>query len=246
MRRSVPSPTSEFAEAECVVPIAAMIQPHQRAVRTQDLTNRSVKKLFIQKAYRPSDTLSNTPPILWRFALVMMFLVILSGIGLVAWLSIGIANPPRAGSLSWQAESAEGWQSWQKSGDFELFSAPLAISSPPFTLELTADNSGANDSAWGVALQNSEYIWKIVVNREGYLSINTDERPHWAEFMHIRRSGDNKLYLDTREDGTATIRINDEIAWAGTLQLSENITWGVAQYRNPTLLWKAIDLYIPQ
>src|SRR5690554_6593882 len=106
-----------------------------------------------------------------------MLSVLFIGLLIVFLLSFGIADPPRAGSLSWQVESAEVWQSWQKFSDLELFSAPVAIALPPFTLELTADNTGASDSAWGIALQNSVYIWKILINREGYLSVSTDDRP---------------------------------------------------------------------
>jgi hypothetical protein len=112
-----------------------------------------------------------------------------------------------------------------------------------FTLELTADNSGTADSAWGIALQASGELWTFLISREGYFSVSADEKPHWAEFPHIRRDGDNKLYLDVREDGAAIVRINDEIAWAGSIFISENDAWGIAHYRRPRLDWASIEIY---
>lgn len=207
--------------------------------------SRFTRKLRIRKAYKPHTDLSieTVPPNLWLFMWLMTIFVMLGGVILISLLSLGIANPPRAGSLYWRAESVDDWQLWQEAGDFELLSAPTSIPMTPFTLELTADNSGTADSAWGIALQTSNELWTLLVSREGYFSISTDDRAHWAEFLHIRRTGSNKLYINVDEHGAATVRINDEIAWKGALSMAENAAWGIVHYRQPHLSWSSIDIY---
>ncbi len=179
---------------------------------------------------------------MWLFALLMTFVVILGGAILIILLSFGVANPPRAGTLRWQVNSVDDWSLAQASDEFDFFSAPVALPSPPFTLELTGDNEGLAASAWGVRLQN---LWSILISREGYLSVTIDEKPQWAEFPHIRRDSDNKLYLDVQADGTMTVRINDEIAWTGNLDSLSAGEWEIVHYQSPILLWEIIALYAP-
>jgi hypothetical protein len=195
----------------------------------------------MRKGYKPPENLSieTIPLILWRLTLATFVFLIIGGLAFIILLSLGIADPPRAGSLQWSAKTADDWSLWQETGDFRNSHAPTALPRLPFTLELTASNEGALDSGWGIWIGS----WSILISREGYLSISDDEKPHWSEFLHIRRDGDNKLYLDMRENGDTTLRINDEIAWTGNISFLENAAWGVIYYRHPQINWKMVAIY---
>lgn len=172
----------------------------------------------------------------------MAFLIILGGTLLIMLLSLGIANPPRAGALQWSTKNTADWLHSQKMSNLRFYQAPVKLPPQPFTLELIADNEGDFNSGWGIQIES----WLAIINREGYFSISLDEKPHWREFIHIQRHDTNKLYLDVRENGTATLRINDEIAWTGSLTLAENPIWGVVHYRHPNLNWQSIEIYAQQ
>lgn len=157
----------------------------------------------------------------WRFVLVLAGLVLFGGLVLVIALALGVANPPRAGALQWQINNVD--------------DLPTTLPPAPFTLEITAKNTGAADSAWGMWIGQ----WTALIRHDGYVSINRDRRkPNWTEFPHIRRNGENKLYLHVEVDGQGTLRINDEIAWTGILPAIRH-RWGVAG----EVEWKNIALY---
>lgn len=195
----------------------------------------------MRKAYKPPENLSieTVPPIMWLFTLIVLAVLIIGGGILIVLLASGMADPPRAGLLQWSIATADDWPLIQESADFRLYHAPTALPNLPFTLELTANNEGELDSGWGLWIGS----WSILISREGYFSISGDEKPHWAEFIHIRQSGDNKLYLDIQQNGTATLRINDEIAWTGDISISEDAAWGVVYYRHPEINWKSIEIF---
>jgi hypothetical protein len=192
--------------------------------------------------YVAENVLSTVLQQKWRLALWVLGSVIIGGIILVIVLALGAANPPRAGAILWETDSASNWPLFERKETVNLFRAPTPLPTPPFTLELSARNSGDAASAWGIWIGNSDTVHMIVVSREGYMSVSDDEALHWAEFMHIR-SDLNKIYLDVTTDLNATLRINDEITWTGTLALTDNASWGIALYREPELSWQDIILY---
>jgi hypothetical protein len=109
-------------------------------------------------------------------------------------------------------------------------------------VEITATNHGLPQSAWGIWLEaDDSTVWMLVSN-EGYLSISTDEIPHWSEFFHIRPTT-NKLYLHAESNNSFTFRVNDEIAWTGAL--ATGVNWGVILYRDPDIQWDTISMYAP-
>lgn len=163
----------------------------------------------------------------WRVAVLLTLAIVFGGAGLAILLALGLADPPRAGSLRWQASELSGWLS-QTAGDLILYTAPLSITQMPVTLEISAENQGSSTSAWGIWLQGEGRRWFTLVSNEGYLSVSGTARPAWAEFLHIRRGELNTLYLHVEADGTATLRINAEIAWSGRLTLSDEGVWGIA------------------
>lgn len=184
------------------------------------------------------------PPTKWRLAVGTLFFTLAAGGTLILALALGLADPPRAVPLAWQADSAADWPVDQTLGEFELYRAPIPLPLPPFTLELSANNGGQGGSAWGIWLQTTGGIQTMMVNNEGYLSVSADAAAHWAEFIHIR-SETNKLYFDLAGDGRATLRINDEIAWRAILAAADDSNWGVAFHRNPQVTWEFIRVYMP-
>jgi hypothetical protein len=199
----------------------------------------------MSQEYEPDTSLSTdtVTPSQWRITLLLTSLIIIGGSLLVVLLALGVADPPRAGKLLWQTESTNGWELRPQSDDLSLLTAPILLAGPPFTLELSAENSGAHASAWGIWLSTADGVWSLLINNEGYLSVGVNEKPHWAEFLHIRRNSDNKLYLNVESDGLAAIRINDEIAWEGMVNVRE--TWGIVLYCAPHLAWQTIEIYAP-
>jgi hypothetical protein len=109
-----------------------------------------------------------------------------------------------------------------------------------YTLELTARNDGPPESAWGIRLASVEETLAILIDNQGYLSVSSDDKLHWAEFPHIRPFGDNQIYLHVERGGTATLRINHEIAWEGAVKAR---TWETAEHHQPALDWQTIALY---
>ena len=192
--------------------------------------------------YVPENGLSTVPQQKWRLALWTLGSMIVGGIILVILLALGTANPPRAGAILWETDSASNWPLVERKETVNLFCAPTPLPAPPFTLEISAGNSGDAASAWGIWIGNRDTGYTILVSREGYMSVSHDEILHWSEFMHIN-SDVNKIYVDVRSDFSATLRINDEIAWTGTLALRDHPNWGIVHYHEPELSWKDIAIY---
>jgi hypothetical protein len=178
----------------------------------------------------------------WRRALSSLIVTLIAGAALLTALALGLADPPRAGRRIWQAKSAAAWPRYPSLGETARHLSPMPLPRPPFTLEISASNQAEPTSAWGIWLESGDGILEMLVSGEGYLSISTDENPHWAEFIHIHPVT-NELYLHVESDKNATFRINDEIARTGILVAGTQ--WGVARFGNPDVLWDAISIYAP-
>lgn len=150
--------------------------------------------------------------------------VVMGGLILTVLLALGMADPPRTGSLQWQADSPP--------------QAPLPLPAA-FSLELAAPNDGLPQSAWGIRLDNKQPL-TILIDNSGYFSVSSDDVLHWSEFPHIRSNASNQLYLHVEPGGAATLRINHEIAWEGTVRAS---SWELAEYGQPVLDWDTLALY---
>jgi hypothetical protein len=111
----------------------------------------------------------------------------------------------------------------------------------PLTLELSAQALPVSNGAWGLWLRAPGEVWHFLVSAEGCLSVSADSHQHWFPFIHIHPNSPNRLSLHLEADGSATLRINDEVAWTGTLPAPQ--AWGVARWRNPTIMWTGIYLY---
>jgi hypothetical protein len=154
--------------------------------------------------------------------LAALIALVVGGFILTALLALGMADPPRIGSLQWQADSPP--------------EGPMPLPTA-FTLELTARNDGPADSAWGIQFEQS---LTILIDNQGYVSVSADGVLHWAEFPHIRPNASNQLYLHVEANGAATLRINHEIAWVGVVNAQ---SWTVANHSQPALIWDNVALY---
>src|SRR5690606_10282515 len=175
----------------------------------------------------------------WHITLASFALVVAGGLILTALLAAGLADPPRAGALQWQAQSLDGWPASRAADELTIFAAPVELPAS-FTLELTARNDGSPASAWGIQLIDGSSSLLILIDNQGYFSVSAGDRPHWAQFIHLRPGAANRLYLHVEPDGTGTLRLNDEVAWQGVMPAQ---SWGVAMYRQPQLSCQSIALY---
>jgi hypothetical protein len=174
----------------------------------------------------------------WRIILIGLAALVIGGVILMLLLAGGLADPPRVGSLRWQVDAPGNWPITAINAEIRYQQAPVPLPDS-FTLELSAQNSGLDDSAWGIWLDQAHQSFIILVDNQGYYAITADQ-PDWAQFRHIRRDAINSLYLHVQSDGTATLRINNEIAWEGPLDAA---AWGIALYRQPQLSWGGMALY---
>jgi hypothetical protein len=180
-----------------------------------------------------------SPP-LWRGVSAMLLFAIIGVLVLALVLASGAADPPIAGSLVLEVNDTSGWAEISNTAEIRLLQSPEALSSLPFTLQLSARNGGAPDSAWGIWLETETGRQIVLIDNQGYHSVSDTPRPHWIEFIHLR-TGRNTLYLNVDQNGAATLRLNREVAWTG--KLSPRNAWGIATYRGPTLTWDTLQLY---
>jgi len=131
-------------------------------------------------------------PRLWNILLIALAVVIVIGLGLVAILARGAADPPRDNLTI-------------------LEFTPDGTAHTPFTLETTAD---------GFTLTCGESVsLTFQVRLDGYFSV-AEAFPNWSGFHHITRER-NTLNLHVDATGEMIFRINQEIAWRGTTNAPE-------------------------
>ena len=177
----------------------------------------------------------------WRLVIALLTSIAIGGVMLVALLASGLADPPHAGELAWSMAAPAGWPQQSLTAELTVAQAPDDLTFG-FTLELTAQNSGPAESAWGIQLMHTERPMTILIDNQGYYSIFPNQ-PQWVQFPHIRPGQVNKLYLHVEENGATTLRINDEIVHEDIAFFAPVGPWGVAYYRQPQLAWEGIALY---
>ncbi len=155
-------------------------------------------------------------------------------------LAAGAANPPYAGPLRWHTVSPAGWASLPAAPGLTRLEAPRAPARLPVTFEISV-GAAAPGAVWGLWLGAADSVWQALVSADGYLSLAADGQQHWFEFMHIRPAAPNRLYLHLDRAGSAVLRVNDEIAWAGTLPAPQR--WGVIFNDTAAAAWESIRLY---
>ena len=172
------------------------------------------------------------PRWLWRAAWAGFFGVVIGGLLLVLVLAAGVADPPRAGPLAWQAGPLT----------LESGGAPYKILLPsrPFTLEITATLQGDPTADWGVDLSAR---YGIALNGYRFLRIphpDSDFQP----FIHVR-DGRNKITLYVPANEPVTMRVNDEIAWKGPVPVLASVPAWI-WVKSGRLRVENISLYYPK
>jgi hypothetical protein len=172
----------------------------------------------------------------WRVVLAGLLLTIVGGIVMIISLLQGLGDPIYAPQLVVDLTSDE---------ELEVVSPPnilrvasLSDEQLPITIEVIGNTSSESATVWGIWIQSSSALYLLQIRSDGYFSAIPSG---WQEFIHIQPN-ENRLYLHIEPDENATFRINDEIAWIGTLQ-PDLMGWGVVRPINSPIGWRYIRLY---
>ena len=104
----------------------------------------------------------------------------------------------------------------------------VSLPSPPFSLKLRAAlEHGDPDSAYGLLLEGASGSTAVLVSPLGNVAVTTKQGKGdrltteavlpWQTWPHVHRDRDvNEIWLDITPD-EASIRINGELLWSGTL-----------------------------
>ena len=176
----------------------------------------------------------------WQIGLFAFALTVIAGAAMVLALLLGVAMPHPIGERVISPNAI-----YPNVGGLPAFSS-LQDVPLPMTLEAIAHVTGHPEFGWGIWVWNGSALYHFRVRNDGYF----DASSGWQEFMHIQPAI-NKLSLNiASDDWTAgfpsdykvTLRINDEIAWHGTMQpgLKE---WGAIEVTNANVTWESIKIY---
>jgi hypothetical protein len=191
---------------------------------------------------KPDDP---APPFLWRLATYGFVLALLAVVVLAVGLSLGWADPPRAGPLLWQDDFKAGTQRWQllppaggaltaqngallaefEPGRAEVWAVALtAAPDGDYTLEAagTALESG-NAAAYGLVFgwHDSSHYNAVLVNGDGYAQVfeqaGADRRDWftWQQSPIILYGNETNRVRVDVGLSGVTVRVNDEILIAG-------------------------------
>ncbi len=162
---------------------------------------------------------------------------------------MGAADPPRAGSLIWHAPANMLWT--LNSGDTQSTAISVQLPTPPFTLEVVAHFSinSPHNAGWSVQLQTDEDqpLHKMTIYNNCTFALWGKGR---TPFIHLQPGGlSNRLTLNVLADQSATLRLNDEIAWQGMLNMvtQQSIGWLISASAGnngvAALTWEQMALY---
>jgi hypothetical protein len=164
--------------------------------------------------------LSPTQRRLFHLARLTLFLLIICGALLTLILARGAADPPLAGPLLYSAGPFPAVEV----GPDTILDQHYTLPDPPYTLQVSAQFSAESDPlAWWSLTFDSGAAIKITA--DAYFSL-PPLVPDSISFFHIRPVGQaNEIYLNVEASGVATLRIDHEIAWQGSLPPSH--AWGI-------------------
>ncbi len=197
----------------------------------------------------------------WNAAWFTLAVALTLSIGGAIWLGAGLADPPRAGPLLWEDPSPQHWVIKNSQEQYRYI--PLPLPAPPFTIEAIVRFSGnsAPGAGWWLSLTDGEASSQFNIFNDGYFQIKAighkvSGTTIWTgpvEFPHLKGIGEfNKLALDVAADQSATLRLNDEIAWKGTLGFNAAAPWrlfvgSTAIFeKSATLTWERLAIYAPR
>jgi len=203
---------------------------------------------------------------LWRACWLTLIAVLAISISAAIALGSGLADPPRAGPLLWQMAAQPKWLMTANGGTVTFQRVPFEIPAPPFTLEVVARYSEGDPGAFwlltfetnlnappsSITKPRAFHKLDFVVYNNGYFAVRNDFALQRVEFPHLNRAGAfNKLALDVAADQTVVLRLNDEIAWHGKINV--DLPWSLFLEASPgnlttqsLLTWKQIAMYAPK
>jgi hypothetical protein len=176
----------------------------------------------------------------WQIGLFAFALTLLVGASLAVALALGLAVPHPIGTRVISTDDI-----YPNAGGLPTF-ASLRDVPLPMTLEAVAQVSGQPEFGWGVWVWTGSTLYNFRVRNDGYFNAYDG----WQQFMHIQPAVNKVSLTVTSDDWTAgfpsdydvTLRINDEIAWQGTMQpgLQE---WGAIRVSSGKVTWESIKIY---
>lgn len=153
---------------------------------------------------------------LLRFALLGLVI----GIGVLALiLSAGAADPPRVGILRQTLEPVSAF-SLPLKGEY-LSDQGIFLPASAYTVEIGAVLSSEADPlvSWGLVFFDSDgrELWRLLITGDAYYRLPPFQ-PDSTSFFHLRPPGqENLIRLDFWPHGESVLRLDQEIAWKGTL-----------------------------
>lgn len=153
---------------------------------------------------------------LLRFALLGLVI----GMGVLALiLSAGAANPPRLGILRQTLEPLPDL-SLPLKGE-TLSNQGLFLPNSAFTVEISGALSSETNplAGWGLVFFDSggQELWRVLITGDAYYRL-LPFQPDSISFFHLRPPGqENLIRLDFSPQGESILRLDQEIAWKGTL-----------------------------
>ncbi len=174
--------------------------------------------------------------------MLALALTIIGGTTLALALLLGAANPPYAAYMTTFTSS----NFYKNEGGLPTI-ASLKSDSLPVTLQIEASTSGAPDEEWGFWVWAGNELADFHIRSDGYFHAPGSD---WQQFPFIQPVR-NELYLSiTSDDQQAdfpsdyhyTFRINNEIAWQGTIAPGLN-EWGVFPPQSGNIDWNSIKVY---
>lgn len=142
------------------------------------------------------------------------------GIGVLALiLSAGAANPPRMGILRQTLEPLPPL-SLPLKGEY-VSDQGLFLPASAYTVEISAVLSSETDplASWGLVFFDSDghELWRLLITGDAYYRLPPFQ-PDSTSFFHLRPPGqENLIRLDFSLQGESVLRLDQEIAWKGTL-----------------------------
>jgi hypothetical protein len=182
-----------------------------------------------------------------RFAWAIFGIVLILGLITIAMLTLGAADPPKAGALQWHIGNL---LHTVPPHEFFVFPQQIQLPAPPYTLEVAGTFDVESDpmAVWGISLlDSSTELLGVYLNGFQFYSVPPTQ-PDFTPFIHIRKNGAvNKLTLNIDINHHATLRINDEIAWQGMLleASTARISFNGGINQPGTLTINSVSLYYP-
>jgi hypothetical protein len=175
----------------------------------------------------------------WHFTLATLVFTICAGALLMLLLAAGYANPPYGQRVTLELEQPP--ESAYISGDIE-FSEVGTLPTPPFTIEVSA--TFTTSAEWGIWLGNEPSLstWRFLVDNDGYIAAGARNASQWQPFIHAQPET-NRLYLHVSHRNLATFRVNEEIAWTGSLIIEQDVAWGLMSSAGIDVQWNSIRVY---